>query len=247
MQGWQDICRSLDIQWTWSKTTLHDCFALWVNKHMLHAALPLFICWGVWLHRNRCLFEDSEINPFYTGLKILASYKEYWTIQKGKKCRQITSLNCDYTLVGFFDGAAVDGHGGCGFTLYISRDHRFQGWMGIKSCTNNMAELTAAWSLLFWAHTLHIKELKIYGDSLLVIDWLLGKHMINAYHLTHWCHRILELSKQFDQLHFEHIYRAHNMEADSLSKKGIGYPEGTLQIEEFLDGNIINCVSHRIY
>ena len=141
----------------------------------------------------------------------------------------------------------MDGNGGCGFTLYISGEHLYHGWMGINICTNNMAELTALWCLLYWAQTLHIKEMRIFGDSLLIIDWLLGKAVINAHNLTHRCYRIKELIKQFDLLNFEHIYRVHNMEADSLSKKGIGCPEGILQIEEILGGMIIRSITHRIY
>jgi len=89
----------------------------------------------------------------------------------------------EYQMVGYFDGAAKDGAGGCGFILYINKDHYYRGWMGIDTCTNNLSELTAVWSLLYWARRLNIRELKIYGDSLIVIDWLQGKTHIKATYL----------------------------------------------------------------
>jgi len=150
-------------------------------------------------------------------------------------------------MVGFFDGAALDGNGGCGFIIYISEAHFYRGWTGLENNTNNLAEITALWSLLYWAHNRHVTELKIYGDSLLVIGWLQGISTINAINLSYRCSRIKELIKLFDQVHFEHIYRENNLEADILSKKGIGSPEGYLQIEEILDRINIRSFTHRIF
>jgi len=149
--------------------------------------------------------------------------------------------------VGFFDGAAVDGMGGCGFILHINKEHFYRGWTGLLMCTNNLAEITAVWTLLFWANKLDTKDLRVYGDSLLVINWLLGSSMMHASNLTHRGSRIKDLMKQFEHIHFQHIFREHNMEADSLSKKGISCPEGWLQIEEIKFGNIIGTSRHRIF
>jgi len=246
-QIWKDISRFMGIPSTWRQNSLRACFTHWVNNQKLHPALPLFICWGVWLHKNRCLFEDTAINPVSTALKIVASYKEYWTQPMRKLGRQLPPFTCDYKFVGFFDRAALERNGGCGFILYINEDHCFHGWMGISSCTNNMAELTALWCLLFWAMQQNVKELKILGDSLLVINWLSGKSKIFAKNLTHRCLRIMELTKKFELLNYEHIFREHNMEAYILSKKGIGCSEGLLQVDEYIGGSLIRNTKQRIF
>jgi len=122
---------------------------------------------------NKAIFDDCVINPFITGLKILALYREYWrkpNIQRER--RHVHPFTHDYQLVGFFDGAAKERAGGSGFILYLNKEHFFQGWMGLASSTNNLSEVTAVWLLLFWAHRMNIKDLKIYGDSLLIIKWL---------------------------------------------------------------------------
>jgi len=150
-------------------------------------------------------------------------------------------------LAGFFDGAAVNGKGGCGFVLYISQKHYYHGWLGILSSINNLAEITALWSLLYWALHLNIKELRVFGDSLLVINWILGKCINKARNLSHRCNRIKEQIKSFDLIKFEHIYREHNMVADSLSKKGLDCAEGILQVEEYHEDSNARSITHRLF
>jgi len=244
---WQFICSELQLSMTWCQSYLHNCYTQWIKEHKQHSSLPLFICWGVWLHRNSIIFEDRNTNWLITGLKILALYKEYLTVTKPRKIRDVPPLDIELVMVGFFDGAAVDGMGGCGFILYINKEHFYRGWTGLLACTNNLAEITAVWSLLYWANKLNLKELRVCGDSLLVINWLLGSSMIHASNLAHRGSRVQELITLFEQIQFEHIFREHNMEADKLSKKGIGCPEGILQIEEIKDGNIISTSMHRIF
>jgi len=180
-------------------------------------------------------------------MKTIAIYKEYWTQPRNRLIRQPPPFHCDHSLVGFFDGAASNGKGGCGFVLYINEDHFYHGWLGIFSRTNNLAELTALWSLLYWSLHLNIKELRIFGDSLLVINWLLGKSQIKAHNLSHRCNRIMEQIKRFDMIKFEHIYREHNLVADFVSKKGMDCSEGILQVDEYLGDNNIRRLTHRLF
>jgi len=51
----------------------------------------------------------------------------------------------------------------------------------------------------------------------------------------------------FGRVHMEHIHREHNMEADTLSKRGIGCIEGVLQVEEVFGGEHQRNIEHRIY
>jgi len=243
---WQEICGLLNIQWTWQQSSLQECFKLWVCSHKDHPSLPLFICWGIWLHRNRCIFEDVFINIHITVLKILATYKEYYQQKDTQQTRVIPPFRPSYEMAGYFDGAAASGKGGCGFVLYLSKEHFFRGYTGILHSSNNLAELTALWSLLLWARYRKIKDLRIFGDSQLVIRWLQKKSAINAFSLAHRCSSIMDLIKSFENVSFEHIYREYNMEADILSKKGLGCPEGILQIEESVDGVLRCSSSHRI-
>jgi len=100
--------------------------------------------------------------------------------------------------------------------------------MGIDPCTNNIAEIVVVWLLLYWAYRLDIRILDIFGDSKIVIEWLVGRSSITALNLVHWCAHIRKLMLFTPSVNFAHIYREFNMEADCLSKKGIGCQTGTL-------------------
>jgi len=81
--------------------------------------------------------------------------------------------------------------------------------------------------------------MRIYGDSFLVMNCLLGKNKILANNVIHRCYRIKELCRQFADISFSHIYRENNEEADFLSKKNIGCEEGISQVAEIQDDHYI--------
>jgi len=244
---WSFVCSDLRIQMSWNQATLSLCFDNWIIEHKRHSSLPFFICWGVWLLRNGIIFEDRRSHWMFSGMKILSLYKEFYKEPKQAICRKIPAIVFDFNLIGFFDGAAASGRGGSGFVLFINQDHFYRGWTGILECSNNLAELFAVWSLLYWAHHLKLSCFRVFGDSLLVINWLIGKSSIHAKHLIHLCYRIRELLSHFDQVHFQHVYRQYNLEADGLSKKGIGCPEGILLIEEIEGGLLKSTIRHNIF
>lgn len=101
-------------------------------------------------------------------------------------------------------------------------------------------------ALLYWAHFLNLKAVRIFGDSLIVIGWIKGQTSINATNLSHRCYRIKALVQLFDQVDFAHIFRENNEDADMLSKRGIGCPERVLNIEESLGDNV-SRYTHRLY
>lgn len=182
-----------------------------------------------------------------TGIKILSFFKEFFKDTKPRRNRVVPPLHTNFDLAGFFDGVAANGRGGCGFILYLNKEHFFRGWTGLKDSTNNLAEVFAAWALLHWALLLKLTNLSIFGDSLFVINWLKGSSLIQAKNLVHHCSNIRILIAQFEQVHFQHVYRQHNMEADCLSKKGLGSPKGILQIEEIENGLVKIFSTHRIF
>jgi len=244
---WHFVCAELQVSMTWRQSTLSICFDRWIIEHKEHKSLPLFICWGIWLLRNGIIFEDRPLNWMNSGIKIISFFKEFFKETKRSRIRVVPPLDTNYELVGFFDGAAANGRGGCGFILYYSKDHYFRGWTGLKISTNNLSELFAVWSLLYWAHLLNFNTLRIFGDSLIVINWLNGVSLFRAKNLLHHCSSIRQLLGLFDKVQFQHIFRQHNKEADLLSKKGLESPEGLLQIEEIKNDLVIRFSTHRIF
>ena len=100
--------------------------------------------------------------------------------EKKKKVRIIDLAPVLVYLVGFFDGAATEGKGGAGVYLAISSDHFFHIKMGCGLSTNMRAELLALWALLYWEKALGLPSLYIFGDSLVIINWALGKEALSC-------------------------------------------------------------------
>ena len=86
-----------------------------------------------------------------------------------------------------------------------------------------------------WAKHLNISSLKIFSDSRVVIDWLIGKSNLRATYLKHWCSRIRHIEKQFSSLSYNHIFREQNTDVDSLSKRGLGCQMGILWFSKVKD------------
>ena len=103
--------------------------------------------------------------------------------------------------------------------------------MDVGSGTNTKSELLALWGLLFALHK-NFHELHVRGDSLVIIDWALGKHSIHSLELEHWILRVKDLIGHFRIVTFQHVFREFNSLADDLSKKAIGMGPGRIFWEE---------------
>jgi hypothetical protein len=84
------------------------------------------------------------------------------------------------------------------------------------------------WASLFLENLLDIHLMQLMGDSKVVIDWMQRKGNLLATKIEGWKRRVRTLEKNFQNLILQHIYREANVEADSLSKKSILSPKGSL-------------------
>ena len=104
------------------------------------------------------------------------------------------------------------------YTLHVSPNHIFLAKLGVGQFTNTRAELVALWSLLYFAASLGLPSLMVWGDSQVVINWENTKVGLNVLDLVHWCEHIVALKSSFLSLNFSHIYRELNLSVDALSK-----------------------------
>ena len=107
--------------------------------------------------------------------------------------------------------------------------------MGCGRRTNTKSELMASWALLSVSKIMGIPLLSIYGDSLVIISWAIGKSTLNLPHLSHWCYDIRELMHHFSGMIMKHIYREHNQIADNLSKIALSLDSGFGNFKESLN------------
>jgi ribonuclease HI len=146
-----------------------------------------------------------------------------------------------------FDGAAQSGCCGAGgfFKSHLSRITKWFFRCGEGS--NTKAECLGLWTTLYLATTWSIKHLYVLGDSRVVIDWINQRSNLNSVHIESWKMKILELSKRFAEIKFQHIPRSHNGEADALSKRALKELSGWLYIYHS-DSGVDSPITHlRIY
>lgn len=130
-----------------------------------------------------------------------------------------------------FDGGSRGnpGKAGCGFVIYNSATDDtkiIEGWqyLGDKN-TNNYAEYYGIILGLQEALSKGLKNLHIEGDSLLVINQLLGKWKVKAENLQPLYEKAKELLKQFDNYTLTQIPRNKNKVADKLANYAMDNPE----------------------
>ena len=82
---------------------------------------------------------------------------------------------------------------------------------------------------------------KIYGNSLVVINWAIGKSNLSSIDLNHWCDNIINLILCSSGMDISHVYREHNQRADCLSKDALYLSLGHCSYSEYYDDTM--CMS----
>jgi hypothetical protein len=97
--------------------------------------------------------------------------------------------------------------------------------------------LLRAWAILFLARHLNLDVIQVIGDSKIIIEWLKDKGKLQITSLMGWMDKIKVLKNVFREIHFTHVYRELNMDADHLSKKALTKTEGKLEFNRWVEGN----------
>ena len=106
--------------------------------------------------------------------------------------------------------------------MHMTENHYFRLKWGLGDGTNNKAELLAIYMLLTFAHEKGLRRLQIFGDSMIVINWLNNAQRCHNILLTLILEEVSQLKATFDLITFRHIYRERNKEADRCSKEATG-------------------------
>ncbi len=128
----------------------------------------------------------------------------------------------------FTDGASLGNPGPMGIGIVIYRDgvivEELSEYIGIG--TNNIAEYSAVIKALETVHEMGELEAHVKSDSQLIVRQLNGEYKVKDPGLRPMHEKVVHLCKGL-KVHFEHIPREHNAEADALSKEGaeLGKPK----------------------
>ena len=83
--------------------------------------------------------------------------------------------------------------------------------------TNNEAEYMGALKGIRKAISLNIRDLKVFGDSNLIIQQIKGAWKVKSANLKPIYNEIKGLLHHFDTIEFSHVYRKNNKRADELA------------------------------
>ena len=122
-----------------------------------------------------------------------------------------------------------------GACLYLNQSHFFQISLGLGTGTNNYAELMTLKLLLCFAIERNCRQLQVYGDSMVVINWLNKTQKCRNASLDVLYEETCRSLSFFESISFKHVYREHNEEVDKLSKAGLNLQQGHWKILEVKD------------
>ena len=129
-----------------------------------------------------------------------------------------------------FDGACEERGGlrvaAFGFTLEGAGFHHEDFGLAVPPghprATNNVAEYVGAICALEWlSRQGYAGDVRLTGDSQLVLRQLTGEYRVRADHLLAYHERLLQLVRSFRSVEFAWVPRSDNARADELSKRGI--------------------------
>ena len=86
--------------------------------------------------------------------------------------------------------------------------------------------------LLIYTHEKGLQSLQIFGDSMLVINWLNNTQRCHNIQLLPILEEVAQLKSIFNLITFRHFYREQNVVADHCSKEVAGPLQHAWDIEE---------------
>ena len=94
-----------------------------------------------------------------------------------------------------------------GACLYLNQSHFFQISLGLGTGTNSYAELMTLKLLLCFANERNCRQLQVYGDSMVVINWMNKIHKCRAASLYALFEETTHSLSLFESITFTHVYR----------------------------------------
>eukprot|EP00253_Pinus_taeda_P008941 PITA_08941 len=225
----------------WEGASLKATWESWWNQNMEGNLrnLPPIITWGVWIARNKAIFQEASLSVESIAIQCSAIFLSIPEPEKSRKKTQNREEQIrPHMPWAYFDGASQNNTAGAGLVIHLDEGHFLLASVGIGTGSNNFAELTALKLLLCWLIHRHIFTIQIFGDSLNVINWVNGNSRCQNYMLRPLLDEIMILKQSFNGFFLEHIYRNRNEDADKLSKEALLQDLGAWKVTENQAGHI---------
>lgn len=127
------------------------------------------------------------------------------------------------TAIANIDGGSRGNPGPAGYGVHIVRDDgqvvELKG--SIQKATNNVAEYNGLIAALDWAIANAIVQLHIRSDSELLVKQMRGEYRVKNEGLQPLFERARGLVRDIGRVHFEHVRREFNKDADRLANEAM--------------------------
>ena len=135
---------------------------------------------------------------------------------------------------------------GGGAILYLAGNHSFELIAGLGEGSNNCVELLSLKLLLIFAAEKGCSNLKVYGDSLNVINWIKRTQNCRDLCIQNILLSIWDVMETFELISCAHVYGENNCQADSASKEGLLMDPGVWKVKERI-GDVVYEYYHRLF
>lgn len=236
---WSEVLKQMNLTIKWEGQSLSEAWQNWWNKisEQKLRNLPPIICWGIWIARNRNIFQEKETEAVQIMIRCLSIYSIIPDAEDEREPRKVAEEQIKEGVPwAYFDGTSQENKAGAGIVINLNNTHTLKASIGLGSGSNNFAELSALKYLLCWLIHKNTLTVQIFGDSLNVINWLNGRSRCQNYVLQPLFEEIQNLKLSFNSLSINHIYRERNDMADKLSKDGIEQAVDSWRIREEANG-----------
>ena len=116
--------------------------------------------------------------------------------------------------------------GGVGGHIFLLYSHWYKFAAGLEECTNNCVELCLSSYYWYWITLNGFKNIKVFGDSMLIIVWMRLKNPPNNIYLKPHYEQLIRIESLFQEITYDYIYKETNMSTDHLSNIGLQVGEG---------------------
>jgi ribonuclease HI len=124
----------------------------------------------------------------------------------------------------YFDGSVCNGGLGIGIVLVSPSNAYFDFASRLETyCTNNQAKYEALLFGLELLSCMGVKHVKAFGDSRLVVQWVLEEYQCFNGILNSYIEKMLGIIHSFDKFSIRHISRVENHKTNDLAQDASGY------------------------
>jgi ribonuclease HI len=174
---------------------------------------------------------------------LLKALAFFLTSHKGRiapLARQVTEESMDHSRPWEFFYGASQNEGllcGGGAVLHLSYSHLFKMKWGLGPGTNNFAELMALKLLLTFAGEKGISNLQIFGDSMVIINWIRKSQKCHNIRLLPLLDEVFLILDTYSNFSIHHVYRERNRATTNSLRRVFSWLMGKWHIVESREGS----------